>query len=175
MAPAQLTIRRADSTDAMELTELSVTTFQDTFGPPVNGQEDMDMYIAEAMSLEQLSKELSDAENLFFLACDSDVPVGYAKLRASKIPAGLESTRSIELERLYVRQAYLDKKVGAALMNHCLSYATDGAYEVMWLGVWEHNHRAMNFYRKYEFEVFGDHAFVLGNDRQRDLLMKKTL
>ena len=124
MAATQLNITRATTGDATVITELSVTTFRDTFGP-MNGQEDMDMYVAEAMSIEQLTKELSDNENLFFLAHAGDIPVGYAKLRATKIPAGLESTRSIELERLYVRQSYLDKKVGAQLMTHCLSYAID--------------------------------------------------
>ena len=45
----------------------------------------------------------------------------------------------------------------------------------LWLGVWEHNPRAMAFYRKFGLEVVGTHAFMLGLDRQRDLIMSVKL
>jgi ribosomal protein S18 acetylase RimI-like enzyme len=41
----------------------------------------------------------------------------------------------------------------------------------IWLGVWERNGRALAFYRKFGFEVFGDHVFQFGRDPQRDLIM----
>jgi ribosomal protein S18 acetylase RimI-like enzyme len=47
--------------------------------------------------------------------------------------------------------------------------------DFVWLGVWEHNKKAIGFYRKNGFEVFDHHVFVLGNDHQTDLLMKKTV
>jgi ribosomal protein S18 acetylase RimI-like enzyme len=43
--------------------------------------------------------------------------------------------------------------------------------DCLWLGVWEHNPRAITFYRKFGLEVVGTHAFMLGLDRQRDLIM----
>ena len=47
--------------------------------------------------------------------------------------------------------------------------------EYVWLGVWEHNHKAIKFYQDKGFVRFGEHVFVLGEDRQTDFLMKKTL
>lgn len=110
-----------------------------------------------------------------FLALLDSTPIGYAKLRDVKIPAELKGTRNIELERLYVLKAYHDKKAGAALMQYCITYARQNNYEVMWLGVWEHNSRAINFYSKWGFTVFSAHIFRLGTDEQTDLLMKKAL
>ena len=45
----------------------------------------------------------------------------------------------------------------------------------MWLGVWEENPRAIRFYQKQGFVEFGEHIFQLGDDAQRDVLMKKSL
>jgi len=47
--------------------------------------------------------------------------------------------------------------------------------EIVWLGVWEKNNRAISFYKKWGFEKFGEHSFTLGDDIQNDWLMKKEL
>ncbi len=45
----------------------------------------------------------------------------------------------------------------------------------LWLGVWEHNPRAIAFYRKCGFEDVGTQVFVLGADHQRDLVLARPL
>jgi ribosomal protein S18 acetylase RimI-like enzyme len=45
----------------------------------------------------------------------------------------------------------------------------------VWLGVWEHNPRAIAFYKKYGFISVGEHPFPLGGDLQRDIVMAKPL
>ncbi len=45
----------------------------------------------------------------------------------------------------------------------------------VWLGVWEENKRAIQFYAKNGFVEFDKHIFVLGNDAQTDIMMKKQL
>ena len=45
----------------------------------------------------------------------------------------------------------------------------------IWLGVWEKNEKAIKFYRKNGFIEFDKHIFVLGSDRQTDILMKLEL
>ena len=47
--------------------------------------------------------------------------------------------------------------------------------DTVWLGVWEHNPKAIEFYKRCGFEVFDKHIFVLGNDPQNDLLMRKQI
>ena len=43
----------------------------------------------------------------------------------------------------------------------------------VWLGVWEKNDAALNFYKKLGFEAVGEHVFQLGDDPQRDIIMQK--
>lgn len=176
MAPGgKLNIRRAGTEHAEMLTQLSVTTFRDAFGPPVNAQEDMDKYIADEMNIDCLTEELNCKDNLFFVAWYDHIPVGYVKLRATKIPEQLRDNKPMEIERLYVLQSYQSKRIGEALMNHCLDIALSRGHDVIWLGVWEHNYRAIGFYEKHRFELFGAHNFILGNDKQTDILMKRKL
>ena len=56
-----------------------------------------------------------------------------------------------------------------------MSVAEDRKVSYVWLGVWEHNHRALHFYEKNGFLAFGTHIFQLGNDQQTDILMKKSV
>ena len=45
----------------------------------------------------------------------------------------------------------------------------------LWLGVWEHNLRAIAFYRKCGFVQCGAQPFLLGTDLQTDWDMNRTL
>lgn len=174
MLNENVVITRADVTDAEMLTELSITTFVEAFAAD-NRKEDMDKYIADEMNVRKLTEELGERDNRFFIARLNGDVAGYAKIRTLKKPPQLQDKRAVELERIYVVKKYHDKKIGAALMNVCLDYALSNHFEIMWLGVWEHNYRAVNFYKKFGFEFFGSHEFKLGDDIQTDQLMKKEL
>ena len=60
-------------------------------------------------------------------------------------------------------------------MKTCLHYAEEQDHDVVWLGVWEQNEQAKEFYNKWGFEKFGEHIFMLGDDAQTDWLMQKKL
>jgi len=156
------------------LLQVSIRTFCDTFGSS-NKQADMEKYIAEEMNEDKLTEELKDQNNLFLLAWYNEEMAGYAKIRANKEPQELSNHNPVEIERIYVLQKYHGKKIGAALMQQCITYAIDHGHDLVWLGVWEHNHSAVNFYKRWGFELFGEHPFILGNDIQTDVLMKKKL
>jgi ribosomal protein S18 acetylase RimI-like enzyme len=65
--------------------------------------------------------------------------------------------------------------VGEKLMRELLEEARRSGCQTMWLGVWEHNRRALAFYRKWGFKVVGAHIFQVGDDAQNDLLMARKL
>jgi ribosomal protein S18 acetylase RimI-like enzyme len=60
-------------------------------------------------------------------------------------------------------------------MTHVLVRAEAVGSAVLWLGVWERNQRALAFYRKWRFDVVGEHTFKVGDDPQRDLLMCRDM
>ena len=83
--------------------------------------------------------------------------------------------RPAELNRLYVAAAWHGKGVAQALLKDAMKSAKDAGADCLWLGVWEHNPRAIAFYRKCGFEDVGSHHFMLGTDRQRDVIMSLAL
>lgn len=169
-----VTIRTASINDARLLADLGAITFHDTF-VTFNTEKDMELYLAKNFSTAQLERELNEEGTKFIIAERNGEAVGYAKMRAQEEPEGLNEPNQIEIERIYTRKEYFGKAVGKTLMDACLNIAKSGGHKVVWLGVWEHNPRAIAFYVKCGFEKFGTHPFVLGTDLQTDILMKKEL
>ena len=167
-------ITPATSKDISLLTALGRVTFEQTFARD-NTASDMQQYLMENFNEARISEELEDPSSTFMLAYVDQEPAGYSKVKANRLPPGVSSTPALEIERIYARQEFLGKKIGKALMEACLDYARNNGYEMIWLGVWEKNHRAIQFYEKWGFTVFGSHLFMLGSDAQTDLLMGRKV
>jgi GNAT superfamily N-acetyltransferase len=169
-----IAIRRAAQSDNALLSELGAATFAETFGA-TNTPEDMQGYLQAAFSPDLQAGELADPATVFLIAEIAGQPAGYARLREARPSATLDAVRPVELVRLYARARWIGRGVGAALMDASLQQAIDNGCDVMWLGVWERNERAIAFYRKWAFREFGSHAFLLGKDLQNDLLMARPV
>lgn len=174
MSTAGLQLSIAGPADAAALARVSTDTFFETFAA-FNTREDMDAYLLQNFTPAQVQQELEDPAASFVLARHEGILAGYMKLRRSESPAELAGQPALEIERLYVLKPYQDRKVGAALMQHAIDTARSGGAQVLWLGVWEHNPKAIAFYQRWGFKTFGSHGFQLGSDLQTDLLMKLEL
>ncbi|HEX6194218.1 MAG TPA: GNAT family N-acetyltransferase, partial [Chitinophagaceae bacterium] len=99
----------------------------------------------------------------------------YARLREQNQPPELKDAVAIEIARIYATTSSIGKGVGKILMEKTLEIAADLKKDTVWLGVWEHNQRAIEFYTKWGFKKFATHVFMLGDDPQTDWLMAKKL
>lgn len=167
-------IRAATALDAQLLRDLAMRTFCDTFAEG-SSAEDMDVYLQTAFALETVKAEILDECNLFLLLFSDERPYGYAKLRRGTREACVQGDRVIELERLYVDRSVLRRGYGSALMEAAIARAVELGCDAIWLGVWEHNERAIAFYERWGFERVGEHPFVLGEDHQTDWVMQRRL
>ncbi len=166
-------IRKASINDVLTLAQIGRETFLAAFSND-NSPNNMQSYLDQSFSVLQITREIRSGDNQFFLAYYDKQIAGYAKLRINdKVKSEMEN--AIELERIYVSEKYLGKAVGTALLKTCFEYAIDNRFNWMWLGVWEKNQKAHQFYFKWGFEKFGEHEFLLGDDRQIDWLMKRKL
>jgi diamine N-acetyltransferase len=170
----QVSIRLATINDATLLSGLAVRTFSETFGSH-NTPENMASYLANSFSPTKQAEELADPNGWVKIAEIDAEAVGYAMMHAGLAPAVVNGERPIELVRLYVSQKSIGSGVGAALMKDCLDESATRGYQTIWLGVWEHNHRALAFYRRWKFVEVGTHIFQLGDDPQTDLVMMRSL
>ena len=170
----EVQITAATAKDIPLLTSLGRVTFEQTFARD-NTVSDMQQYLMQNFNEARIASEVADPSSTFMLAFVDQEPAGYAKVKENRIPPGVASTPALEIERIYARQEFLGKKIGKALMESCLDFARNNGYEMVWLGVWEKNLRAIRFYEKWGFTVFGSHLFMLGTDPQTDLLMGRKV
>jgi len=161
--------------DELETLQLiSKKTFRETFTLQ-NSYADMEKYLAEELNLEKLSVELNNNESEFYFAIWNDEVVGYIKINVGDAQTEFKDPNSLEIERIYVLKTFQGKQIGQVLFNHALDIANKKEMDYLWLGVWEENIKAINFYKKNGLAIFSSHIFKLGNDVQTDVLMKLHL
>lgn len=168
-------ISKANINDAFQLAHISRTTFYEAFAAD-NTEADMELHLNEYYSIEKMKAELQDPLVSFFLAFYNKDLVGYLKMsRHVKPEEDASLNLPIELERIYSLKKMIRKGVGKLLMQTAITYAQENSNKTIWLGVFQKNERAIAFYKKWGFEIYVEHEFVVGKDKQTDWLMKKLL
>jgi ribosomal protein S18 acetylase RimI-like enzyme len=171
-----LNIRTGKTDDAETLAKIAWQSFYDAFADhPKNAPEDLKAYMDEAFSVEALTGEINDKDTIFFIAEIPGKMVGYAKLKQNSREDCVSGENPIELCRLYSVNEYIGKGIGKTLMLRCLDFAKERGHDFMWLGVWEFNFRAQEFYKKFGFEKCGEHIFQLGTDPQTDWILERKI
>ncbi|HEV3414146.1 MAG TPA: GNAT family N-acetyltransferase [Puia sp.] len=161
--------------EAELIADLSRRTFVDTFAPH-NTPKNMDLFLNTQFTHKQLMDQVGAPGNTFLLARLDGEAVGYARLfEGTELPRDISGTKAIEVARIYAAQHVIGKGVGKALMQASIDLACQKGKEWIWLGVWEHNHRAIAFYEKMGFAIFDRHIFLLGQDVQYDWCMRRKL
>lgn len=153
---------------------LDALLFSQTFSEH-NNAEDMEAYLKTSYAIEKLTAEINNPESEFYFAKENENIIGYLKINTGKAQTEIKNLDAFEIERIYVDQAYLGKKIGQILFQKALQLARQKKAAYVWLGVWEENHRAIAFYKKNGFVPFDKHIFKLGNDEQTDIMMKLDL
>jgi len=169
-----ITIRLVLTSDLETLVALSRKTMYDAFAH-MNNPEDFEAYTSVAFSPEQLLSEIENPDSAFYFAMLDDEPVGYIKLNWRDAQAEFQQADGVEVNRLYVLASQQNKKIGNQLMNFAISKAIKEKMRYIWLGAWEHNPNARRFYERNGFIAFGSHTFMVGNDAQTDILLKRKL
>ncbi len=135
----------------------------------------MNQYLEEGFSVEKLTTELNDPNAEFYFATLNEEAIGYLKLNFGASQTELKDDKAIEIERIYVSKEYHGQSVGQLLYDKAIEVAKQKNANLVWLGVWEENPRAISFYKKNGFVEFDKHIFKLGTDEQTDIMMKLRL
>jgi GNAT superfamily N-acetyltransferase len=170
----KIQIKKITLDNLEQLQKISRKTFIETFAQ-FNSKENMDQYLNESLSLEQLKLELENEFSEFYFAYNDNEVIGYLKINRGEAQTEKKEDNSLEIERIYLLEKYQGKKAGKALFEKAVEIAKSHQMHFIWLGVWEKNEKAIQFYLKNGFEIFDKHIFKLGEDFQKDLMMKLDL
>lgn len=133
-------------------------------------------YLAEAYGPGgKLIRDLTNPEVTFRIACDRDAIVGYAKLTPPFLPDRAMTAGAAQLSQLYVASTHHGAGIAQALMDWATDTARARQATALLLTVFENNPRAIRFYEKRGFVHIGDYDFPVGDQIDRDLIMRLAL
>lgn len=164
-------IVQVNTQQAALLAAISRQTFYDAFAEQ-NSEADMQAHLEAAYNVAKITSELSSPYSQFYFAMAGETVAGYIKVNFAPNQTELKDERALELERIYVLPSFQHQKIGLLLLQKAIALTQQHQLQYLWLGVWEHNKRAIAFYEKNGFVAFSTHQFVVGSDPQTDLLLK---
>ena len=169
-----LSFRECKMSDLDTLVKISKDTFAAAFEKD-NNPADFQDYVQKAFSPERLKKELENPNSIFYFVFDDETLVGYFKLNMGTAQTDVYDENAMELERIYVVQQYQGKNIGTQMLTEILVLGKKPNKAYLWLGVWEHNPKAIRFYQRHGFQKFGEHPYYIGKDKQTDWLLRLDL
>ena len=174
MMELNITILQINDSHIAALQQIGRQTFAETFAES-NTAANMAKYLEEAYSFEKLNEEINNPNSFFYFAIIDEKVIGYLKLNMGGSQTELKDNDALEIERIYVLKDFHGKKVGQLLFDKAITIAKEQQVAYVWLGVWEENKKALQFYTKNGFVEFDQHVFVLGDEAQTDIMMKLAL
>jgi ribosomal protein S18 acetylase RimI-like enzyme len=167
-------IRRAEEDDALALSVLAERTFRDAFAES-NTAANMRLHCAAKYGEALQLAEIRDPSCETWVAEAEGRLIAYLQLRHDAASPMISGERPTEIQRFYVDASGHGTGLAHELMAHVLARAEAAGSAVLWLGVWERNPRALAFYAKWGFKLVGDHIYKVGEDPQRDLVMRREV
>ncbi|WEK44184.1 MAG: GNAT family N-acetyltransferase [Candidatus Sphingomonas colombiensis] len=143
---------------------------------PFTTPENIAHYFAEAYGSDgKLTRDLSNPDVTWRIACDNGAIVGYAKLTPPFLPDPAMTAGATQLSQLYVASSHHGAGIAHALMDWATDMARASGATALVLTVYEENPRAIRFYEKRGFIHIGDYDFPVGDQVDRDLIMRLAL
>ena len=169
-----LSFKKVSPAEVEILKKISITTYREQFEKD-NNPEDFQLYLGNAFSRSTLLDEINNPESVFYFVFSEKKLAGYLKLNSGNAQTEIRKSDTMELERIYLYREFQGQKLGKQMIEKALDEARNANCSYLWLGVWEHNHRAIKFYKDLGFTSFSSHSFFMGTDEQTDILMKLKL
>ena len=164
--------RNATSADLRAIDRVFRTSFCDTFAH-LYRPEDLAAFLGK-FTPEAWTEEFHDPRYRFRIAEVDGEVVGFVKIGPSSLPIDT-SGRAIELRQIYVLKGHHGGGIAKALTDWAIDEVREQGFEELYLTVYTDNHRARRFYDRYGFETVGPYAFMVGNQADEYIIMRKSL
>src|SRR5262245_54929225 len=169
-AKSAFVIRDATAADIEVLVELAQNTFRDAYRH-IDDPDDIEEYVTTEFTPGAFASILSDRDSILLVALQAQRHVGYVHIRLSSAPSCVTGPAPIELVRIYLRQETIGQGYGGLLMQAVHAQARRLGCATIWLGVYERNQRALDFYRRWGFVDVGTKDFRYAGKIYADPIM----
>jgi diamine N-acetyltransferase len=169
-----VTVREAGAADVPVLAALGEEAFYTAYAGQL-AHEPLAAFARRAFEPERLAQELAEQPGGYLLLEVDGEPAGLAQLLAREAQPAVTGAQPVELSKIYLLDKWIGRGLGTTLMQACVDEARRRGYQTLWLGVWEHNPRAIGFYEKWGFLAVGDIRFNFEGEEQRDVVMSRAV
>jgi ribosomal protein S18 acetylase RimI-like enzyme len=163
-----------DTNRVKELKEIALQTFTQSFFH-LNTPENFNAYVSEAFDEETLTQEINSPGTLFYFIYFQSRLAGYFKINIHSSSRPETDINAMELQRIYLLNQFQGTGLGSRMLAFVMDKAKANNCRTIWLGVWEHNVKAIRFYENHGFIKTGEHTFLLGQDPQTDYIYTLNL
>ena len=165
-------IRHATLDDVDVLCRLGATTFRETYRA-ISDPREVDDYANEHFTRAKVEAWFSRPCARTLLAFVDAAPVGYAHVRSAKVPACVADRKAVELSRLYLLASAQGTGLGGALIAAALAEVAALVGRTVWLGAYDRNVKALQFYARRGFVQVGTHEFEFGGQIYADPVLTR--
>ena len=167
-----LACRDATLDDAAAVADLFARCFVDTFAHLYRA-DDLDAFLA-GITAQAFAEEIDSPDFAIRLAEIASGPIGFAKLGPPS-PTIDSPPGTVELRQIYVLQPWQGQGVAQPLYEWAESEARRRGGRHLQLTVFIGNDRARRFYERRGFADVGRYDFMVGNQADEDIVMRKPL
>ena len=167
-------IRPATVDDVDLLRRLGATTFRATYRD-ISDPREVDEYADANFTREKVQAWFRKPCARTLVATAGGEPVGYAHVRSAKVPACVSDRKAVELSRLYLLASAQGTGLGGALLDAAIAEVAALGGATVWLGAYDRNIRALEFYARRGFVRVGTHDFEFGGQIHQDPVLTRAV
>lgn len=153
-------IRVGCAADAGTISALAIQVFLDTYATG-GVRADLAHEAFAEYGRDVFAQRLAQDARIFYLAEQGPGLVGFAEVLRSNAPSPIPGVGGSELVRLYVQPQAQGAGIGRALLQAAERCASRAGTAGVWLTAWEHNARALAFYKRQRYEDVGHTLCVI--------------
>ena len=148
---------------------------------------DADWYINKCFTIEVLTAELNDSDNIFYIVFDDEKPLGFFKIVLSNflLPQGVRNEKdgifeenALYLERIYFIKEAVGKGLGEIAFQFILDKARRLNKKIIWLTAMASSMKPIAAYKRMGFEICGTKQLdfeQIKNEMRGMVIMKKMV
>ena len=156
-APA---IRIGSVADAQTVAALAIQVFLDTYATEGVRPDLANEAFAE-YGCSIFAQRLAEEGRIFYLAEHGSGLVGFAEVLRNQQPSPIIGVGGSELVRLYVQPQAQGSGIGRTLLQRAEQCSRESGSAGVWLSAWEHNLKALAFYKRQNYKDVGNAQYVI--------------
>ena len=146
-----VSIREVKAEDAERLSEVATRAYLQHFQHL--WEDDGAAYSQRSFNVDELTAQLNDPGNRYYMAFVGSEPVGFLKVRPDRSLPVLNLADAYEIERIYLVREAKGKKIGKAMVQLAVDQAREMGKDVVWLKVMDSNQNTIGFYESCGFAI----------------------